>query len=108
MMEPHATVAMWDGDKLTVFTANQMPNRTQEALAATLKMPKEKIRVVSRYIGGGFGAKLWLSAECTLAALGAKAIGRPVKVALTRQQVFHVTTHRSDTIQRVRIGTDRA
>jgi len=106
MMEPHATVAMWDGDKLTVFTANQMPNRTQEALAATLKMPKEKIRVVSRYIGGGFGAKLWLSAECTLAALGAKAIGRPVKVALTRQQVFHVTTHRSDTIQRVRIGTD--
>ncbi len=106
MMEPHATIAMWEGDKLTLFTANQMPNRGQLAVAKTLKMPKEKVRLVSRYIGGGFGSKLWVNPEATLAALGARAINRPVKVALTRQQIFHVTTHRSDTIQRVRIGTD--
>jgi xanthine dehydrogenase YagR molybdenum-binding subunit len=106
MMEPHATIAMWEGDKLTVFTANQMPNKGQDAIAKTLKMPKENIRVVSRYIGGGFGAKLWVQPDCMLAAVGAKEIGRPVKLALTRQQVFHVTTHRSDTVQRVRLGAD--
>ena len=106
MMEPHATVARWDGDKLTVFTSNQMLNQAQKALAKTLKLPPENVRVVSRYIGGGFGSKLWVNADATLAAIGARAIGRPVKVALTRQQVFHVTTHRSDTVQRIRIGTD--
>ena len=106
MMEPHATIASWDGDSLTVYTANQMLNRGQKAIAKTLGMPAEKVRLVSRYIGGGFGGKLWVMADCMLAALGSKAIGRPVKVVLTRQQVFHVTTHRSDTIQRVRIGTD--
>ncbi len=105
MMEPHATVATWNGDELTVFTSNQMLVRGQAAIAKTLQMPKEKIRVVSRYIGGGFGSKLWVNADCMLAALGAKAVGKPVKVALTRQQVFHVTTHRSETIQRIRLGT---
>ena len=106
MMEPHATVASWDGDKLTVYTANQMLGRGQAAIARTLRMPKENVRVVSRYIGGGFGSKLWVNADCTLAALGSRLVGRPVKVALTRQQVFSVTTHRSQTIQRIRLGTD--
>ena len=106
MMEPHATVATWNGDQLTIYTSNQMPNRGQEALARTLKMPKQNLRLVSRYIGGGFGSKLWVNADATLAAIGAKACGRPVKVALTRQQIFHVTTHRSDTVQRLRIATD--
>ena len=107
MMEPHATVAAWDGGKLTVYTSNQMLVQAQKALARTLKMDSADVRVVSRYIGGGFGSKLWVNADATLAAIGAKAVGRPVKVALTRQQVFHVTTHRSETIQRIRIGTDR-
>jgi xanthine dehydrogenase YagR molybdenum-binding subunit len=106
MMEPHATVAAWDGDRLTVYTSNQMLNRGQASLAKTLKMPLENVRLVSRYIGGGFGSKLWVNADATLAAIGAKAIGRPVKVALTRQQIFNVTTHRSDTVQRLRIGCD--
>jgi xanthine dehydrogenase YagR molybdenum-binding subunit len=70
-------------------------------------MKPEDVRVVSRYIGGGFGSKLWVNADATLAALGAKAAGRPVKVALTRQQIFHVTTHRSETIQRLRLGADK-
>ena len=107
MMEPHATVATWDGGKLTVFTSNQMLNQGQKALAKTFKMQPEDVRVVSRFIGGGFGSKLWVNADATLAAIGAKAVGRPVKVALTRPQVFSVTTHRSETIQRIRIGADK-
>ena len=106
MMEPHATIASWDGDKLTLFTSNQMLNRGQKAVAKTLRMPPENIRLVSRYIGGGFGSKLWVNADAILAAIGARSVGRPVKIALTRQQVFHITTHRSDTVQRIRIGTD--
>ena len=106
MMEPHATLAMWEGDKLTLHTANQMLNQGQAAVARTLKMPPENVRLVSPYIGGGFGAKLWVNADAILAASAARQLKRPVKTALTRQQVFHVTTHRSDTIQRIRLGTD--
>jgi xanthine dehydrogenase YagR molybdenum-binding subunit len=107
MMEPHATVAMWDGDKLILYTANQMLNQGQQTIATTLKIPAENIRLISPYIGGGFGGKLWVNADAVLAAIASRQLKRPVKTALTRQQVFHVTTHRSDTIQRVRLGTDR-
>ncbi len=106
MMEPHATVAAWNGDMLTLFTANQRLSQGVLAVAKTLKTQPDKVRLVSRFIGGGFGSKLWVNPDATLAALGARAVNRPVKVALTRQQVFHVTPHRSDTIQRLRIGTD--
>src|ERR1700733_2103392 len=107
MMEPHATVAIWDGDKLILHTANQMLNQGQQAIATTLKIPAESIRLISPFIGGGFGGKLWVNADAILAAIASRQLKRPVKTALTRQQVFHVTTHRSDTIQRVRLGTDR-
>src|SRR3954449_7547798 len=63
-----------------------------------------KIRVVSPFVGGGFGAKLWIRSDAILAALGARAAGRPVKVALARPQVFNATVHRPATIQRIRIG----
>ncbi|MCR5878368.1 aldehyde oxidoreductase molybdenum-binding subunit PaoC [Phenylobacterium sp. J367] len=104
MMEPHATVAAWNGDQLTVWTSNQMIDWSRGDLAKTLKIPKEKVRLVSPFIGGGFGGKLWVRAEAVLAALGAKAVNRPVKVALTRPVMFNNTTHRPATIQRVRIG----
>src|ERR1700733_14845043 len=107
MMEPHATLAMWDGDKLILHTANQMLNQGQNAVARTLKIPVENVRLISPFIGGGFGAKLWVNADAILTAIAARQLNRPVKTALTRQQVFHVTTHRSDTIQRIRLGTDR-
>jgi xanthine dehydrogenase YagR molybdenum-binding subunit len=107
MMEPHATLAMWDGDKLILHTANQMLNQGQQVIATTLKIPVENIRLISPFIGGGFGGKLWVNADAILAAIAARELTRPVKVALTRQQIFHVTTHRSDTIQRLRLGTDR-
>jgi xanthine dehydrogenase YagR molybdenum-binding subunit len=107
MMEPHATLAMWDGDKLILHTANQMLNQGQKVIATTLKIPVENVRLISPFIGGGFGGKLWVNADAILAAIASRQLKRPVKTALTRQQIFHVTTHRSDTIQRVRLGTDR-
>ncbi|HSI51257.1 MAG TPA: aldehyde oxidoreductase molybdenum-binding subunit PaoC [Ideonella sp.] len=107
MMEPHATLAAWKGDELTVWTSNQMVDWGRTDLAATLKMPKEKVRLVSPYIGGGFGGKLFLRADVLLAALGAKAAGRPVKVMLARPQMFNNTTHRPATLQRIRIGAGK-
>lgn len=106
MMEPHATLAMWDGDKLTLHTSNQMLNQGLAAVARTLKIPQENVRLISPFIGGGFGSKLWVNADAILAAIAARQLKRPVKTALTRQQIFMVTTHRSDTIQHIRIGTD--
>src|SRR5208282_5985642 len=107
MIEPHATLAMWDGDNLILHTSNQMLNQGRDAVARTLQIPVEKVRLISPYIGGGFGSKLWVNADAILAAIAARQLNRPVKTALTRQQIFHVTTHRSDTIQRIRLGTDR-
>jgi xanthine dehydrogenase YagR molybdenum-binding subunit len=107
MMEPHASIAAWQGDALTVWTSSQMIAWAVRDLAATLQMPREKIRVISPYIGGGFGAKLWIRSDALLAALGARATGRPVKVALAGPQVINNTVHRPATIQRLRIGASR-
>ncbi|AUW58261.1 xanthine dehydrogenase [Sphingobium sp. SCG-1] len=104
MLEPHATTAAWSGDKVTVWTSNQMVTWAVKELAKTLKIPPENVRVVSPYIGGGFGSKLFLRADALLAALGARAVNRPVKVALARPQIPNNTTHRPATIQRLRIG----
>ncbi len=107
-MEPHASMAVWEGDKLTVWTSNQMIDWCRKDLAATLKLPVEKVRVISPYIGGGFGGKLFLRSDALLAALGARAVKRPVKVALQRPFIPNNTTHRPATIQHIRIGTDEA
>ena len=107
MMEPHATIAEWKGDQLVLHTANQMLNEGQASVGATFNMAPEKVRLVSRYIGGGFGAKLQVYPDAILSAMAARQLNRPVKLALTRQQLFHLTSHRSQTIQRVRLGADR-
>ncbi|MFC0406930.1 aldehyde oxidoreductase molybdenum-binding subunit PaoC [Roseomonas elaeocarpi] len=107
MMEPHASVARWDGDHVTVWTSNQMIAWGKRDLGITLGIPAEKVRLDSPYVGGGFGGKLFLRADAVLAALGAKAVGRPVKVALTRPIMANNTTHRPATIQRIRIGAGR-
>lgn len=104
MMEPHATIAAWNGDELTLWTSNQMIDWSKADMAKTLGIPKEKVRLVSPYIGGGFGGKLFLRADVLLAALGAKAARRPVKVALQRPLIANNTTHRPATLQRIRIG----
>ncbi len=107
MMEPHATIAAWNGDMLTLWTANQMVAWGVGDVAKTLKIKKENVRIVSPYIGGGFGSKLFVRADALLAALGARQVGRPVKVAIARPQIPNNTTHRPATIQRIRLGADR-
>ncbi|WP_431286427.1 aldehyde oxidoreductase molybdenum-binding subunit PaoC [Roseateles chitinivorans] len=107
MMEPHATLAVWEGDKLTVWTANQMIDWGRGDLAKTLGLARDKVRLISPFIGGGFGGKLFLRADVLMAALGAKASGRPVKVALQRPLMMNNTTHRPATIQRLRIAAGR-
>ena len=104
MMEPHASIAAWDGDKLTLWTSNQMIDWGTGDMAKTLRIAKDKVHLISPFIGGGFGSKLFLRADALLAALGARAAKRPVKVALPRPFIFNNTTHRPATIQRIRIG----
>jgi xanthine dehydrogenase YagR molybdenum-binding subunit len=104
MMEPFASIAAWDGDKLTLWTSNQMIDWSRDDMAQTLGIAKDKVRLISPYIGGGFGGKLWLRADALLAVLGARAAKRPVKVALPRPLIFNNTTHRPATIQRIRVG----
>jgi xanthine dehydrogenase YagR molybdenum-binding subunit len=105
-MEPHATMAVWNGPKLTVHMSAQLTTSPQEGLSRTLNIRKEDVRVITRYIGGGFGSKLPYYFEATLAAIGARMLKRPVKVAMTRPQLFHMTTHRSASEQRVRLGAN--
>jgi xanthine dehydrogenase YagR molybdenum-binding subunit len=107
MMEPHASIAAWDGDKVTVWTSNQMIDWGVTDLAKTLGIPRENVRLISPYVGGGFGGKLFLRADALLAALGARVARRPVKVALPRPLMFNNTTHRPATIQRIRLGATR-
>jgi xanthine dehydrogenase YagR molybdenum-binding subunit len=106
-MEPHASMAFWEGEMLTVCTAAQLTTSPREGLARTLNIPPENVRIIARYIGGGFGNKLPYYVDATLAALGARMLRRPVKVAMTRPQVFNTTTHRSASEQRVRLGAER-
>jgi xanthine dehydrogenase YagR molybdenum-binding subunit len=108
MMEPHATVATWTDDRLTLHTSHQMVAPGAGSVAATFRLPKDKVRMVSRYIGGGFGGKLDVWPDAILAALGSHKLGgRPVKVVLPRTHMFEMTGHRPHTIQRLRLGADR-
>ena len=105
-MEPHAAIAEWDGDKLTVHASLQMLNYNISELADALEMEEENIRLISRFVGGGFGSKLGISEEVVAAALAAKQIGRPVRVVQSRQQVFQTIMRRSETTQRLRLAAE--
>jgi len=107
MMEPHATIAAWNGDKLTLWSSNQMIAWGKGSIAKIFGIPKENVRLDSPYVGGGFGGKLFIRSDAVMAAVAAKAVGRPVKVTLTRPLMMNNTTHRPATMQRVRIGTDK-
>lgn len=105
-MEPHAAIAQWDGDKLTVHASLQMLNYNITELADALDMEEKNIRLISRFVGGGFGSKLGISEEVVAAALAAKQVGRPVRVVQSRQQVFQTVMRRSETTQRLRLAAD--
>ncbi|MFF0245573.1 xanthine dehydrogenase family protein molybdopterin-binding subunit [Streptosporangium sandarakinum] len=105
-MEPHATVAVWSGDGLTLHDSTQGVSALRETIAPLFGMPPDNVRVISPHVGGGFGSKGAALPPVVLAALAAKHTGRPVKLAVTRQQMFAVTGYRTPTIQRVRLGAD--
>lgn len=105
-MEPSATVAVWNGDELTVFDATQWVYGARMCLAAAFDIPQEKVRVVSPFVGGGFGCKGWFWAHTLIAAMAAKVVARPVRLALTREQMFTSVGYRSEMVQRLRVGAD--
>ena len=108
-MEPHAAMAEWAADgSLTVHDSTQGPSADRDSIAAALGLPPDQVRVISSHVGGGFGSKGTTRPHAILAALAARAAGRPVKVALTRQQMFAFTGYRTPTIQRLRLGADPA
>ena len=103
-MEPCATTAWWDDDKVTVHTSIQMVKGGQHALAETLGIGSDKVHLITRYIGGGFGGKGQSYDDLTLAALASRHLKQPVRVALTRQQMIQTTIHRPAVEMRVRLG----
>ncbi|MHC1551540.1 xanthine dehydrogenase family protein molybdopterin-binding subunit [Phyllobacterium sp. K27] len=105
-MEPHATLAVWSDDELTIYTSAQTLANFRAAIAGTLQIPAEKVRIISPFVGGGFGSKLIVHPDTILAALAARELQRPVKIALTRQQMFANAGHRAKMIQAVRLSAD--
>ncbi len=106
-MEPHATIAVWEGEKLTLYNGSQVINGAQTAAAATLNIKPENVRIVSPHIGGGFGSKGGQWANLVLAAVAAKVVNRPVKLALTRQQMFNSVGLRQHNYQKMRLAATR-
>lgn len=106
-LELHGCMAVPDGDDLVVYVSSQIVASARSAIAKTLQLPEERIHIVSSYVGGGFGSKLGIHSETILAALAARELGQAVKVVQTRQQVFHISSLRPITSQRVRLGAAR-
>ena len=105
-MEPHATIAEWKGDQLMIYDATQSVAGSKTLLSAMLGVPAEKIRLVSLYIGGGFGSKGFSWPNTVLTAMAAKLVNRPVKLVLDRQQMFTTAGRRTATIQKISLGAD--
>ena len=103
-MEPHASIASWDGDALTLRGSYQMLKFNRNELADALGIEPENVTILSPYVGGGFGSKLGIGPEAVAAAIAAKRLGRPVNVTTTRQQEFQQILRRSETEQRIRLA----
>ncbi|GHH86049.1 oxidoreductase [Streptomyces sulfonofaciens] len=106
-MEPHATLAVWDEERLTLYDSNQGPFAYGQLIAALFGIDASAVEVVAEYVGGGFGSKVLPRPSAVLAVQAARVVQRPVKIAMTRQQMFSLVTYRTPTIQRVRLGADR-
>ena len=106
-MEPHATIAVWTDELLTLYNASQGVHRSRGLLSTVLGMDPERIRMISPHVGGGFGGKFYAHADLILTIMAARLVpGRPVKLMLTRQQMFSQVGYRTPTIQRFRLGAD--
>ncbi|UUU29302.1 xanthine dehydrogenase family protein molybdopterin-binding subunit [Streptomyces sp. CA-210063] len=106
-MEPHATIARWDGDKLTVWDKTQWVVGTQTELSTVFDLPLTSVRVISPFVGGGFGSGLRCWPHTVVAALAAREMKRPVKVVLSRKQMYLHTAFRPSYEYRLRLGSDR-
>ncbi|MGV9213692.1 xanthine dehydrogenase family protein molybdopterin-binding subunit [Micromonospora sp. RB23] len=105
-MEPHATTAQWTDGRLLVHDSNQGATSVQATLCELFDLPRESVRVIAEHVGGGFGSKGYAKASVVLTVLAARHVDRPVKLALTRQQIFGPIGYRTPTIQRVRLAAD--
>ncbi|PWS26302.1 acylaldehyde oxidase [Pedobacter yonginense] len=106
-MEPHSTVAVWEGEQLTLYNGSQIINGAQTAAASTLNLKPEQVRIISPFIGGGFGSKGGQWANLVLTAVAAKMVNRPVKLALTRQQMFNSVGLRQRNHQKISLGASK-
>ena len=103
-LEPHATTALWDGSMLTLYESSQGVVNLRAVLAQMFGLPKENVRVITKFVGSGFGCKLYPWPHCALAAAAARQVGKPVKLVLTRKMMFQSVGHRPRSQQRVRLG----
>ncbi len=106
-MELHATTAVWEGSTLTLYESSQGVVNLRAVLAQMFGLPKENVRVISKFVGSGFGSKLWPWTQCPLAAAAARQLGKPVKLVVSRKMMFQSVGNRPRTQQRVRLGATR-
>src|SRR5438132_116437 len=103
-LELHATTAIWEGSTLTLYETSQGVINLKSVLAQMFGLPKENVRVITKFLGSGFGSKLWPWTQSPLAAAAARQLGKPVKLVVSRKMMFQSTGHRPRTQQRVRLG----
>jgi xanthine dehydrogenase YagR molybdenum-binding subunit len=103
-LELHATTAVWEDSKLTLYETTQSIFNSRNVLAQMFGLPQENVRIVTKFLGSGFGGKLWPWTQCPLAAAAARQLGKPVKVVVSRKMMFETVGHRPRTQQRVRLG----
>src|SRR5437763_16242207 len=103
-LELHATTAVWEESKLTLYESTQSIFNTRSVLAQMFGLPQEHVRVITKFVGSGFGSKLWPWTHCSLAAAAARQLGKPVKIVVSRKMMFQTVGHRPRTQQRVRLG----
>jgi xanthine dehydrogenase YagR molybdenum-binding subunit len=106
-MEPHATTATWHDGDLTVYDSNQGAASVKQSLVTLFGLDTTQVRVLSEHVGGGFGSKGTARAPVVLASMAARALDRPVRVTLTRRQMFSLVGYRTPTVQQVRLAADR-
>lgn len=105
-IEMHASVAVWDGKAFTLYETSQAVSNHRDVMAQMLGVPVENVRVISRFLGSGFGGKLWPWPHCMLAAAASRSLNRPVKLVVSRKMMFQNVGHRPLTQQRVRLGAE--
>src|SRR5213079_230537 len=106
-IETHATIAQWNGDKLTLWDKTQWVYNTADEIAAVFGIPAKNVRVISPFVGGAFGSALRPWPHVTLATLGARVARRPVKLMLSRREMYYGVGFRPHTVQRVALGASR-